>query len=211
MSIPWPDVPASLFGSDDRAPLFNVSLVQPISPARDVRAYKEGYRRAAVALAKEVERGVSPDYLVWPIAWCWRHFLELALKDIIARGTTLHDEYATRSWPSDVGHSLGRAWERSLPYIVEHGAPDAPEVGNVTLIVQEFERLDPRGVGFRYHLARDGTSPSLEQHEQWINVHRMDETMQRVANFLEAVALCQDLALEELVDQRAREIERIDE
>ena len=199
MTIPWPDVPASLFGYDKSAPLLNVPLHWFREEKRqDVTAFKEGYRRAAVMLADRArERRDSPDYLVWPVTWLWRHYLELVLKDIIACGPLLRDEAAEWRWPSELGHQLAIAWKQARPFIVEHGAPDAPEVANVAKIITEFDQLDRSGFGFRYPLARDGVSPGLGTHEDWLNIDRIDRTMQQVANFLDAVVSAQQHVLYE--------------
>ena len=199
MSIPWPDVPASLFGYEKSAPLLNVPLRWFREERRqDVTAFKEGYRRAAVMVAERArERRDSPDYLVWPVTWLWRHYLELVLKDIVARGPLLQTEAADWKWPSDLGHQLATAWERARPFIVEHGDPDAPEIANVGAIIAEFDRLDRSGFGFRYPVARDGVSPGLATHEDWLNIDRIDRTMQQVASFLDAVVSCQEHVLYE--------------
>jgi hypothetical protein len=96
------------------------------------RAYVEGYQRAAEALfdyVKTVQR-MSPEYVVFPLAFLWRHHIELALKSIVAKGKLIRGEDQKQSFPTR--HKLGDLWNAAKPYIVMHGDPDKP--GEVQLV-----------------------------------------------------------------------------
>lgn len=194
----WPDVPATLFGNDARFPMQSAH-VGYVLERKDVYAYREGYRRGAMLLAERAHAADHPpELLVWPVAWLWRHYLELALKETIATGKLLDDEDASWEWPH--GHRLADLWRDARPSVEPHGDPAAPELGNVTAIIGEFDALDHDGTGFRYTQSRDGgrSLPSAPEH---INVGLLDETMQRIAGFLDAVRGIQMEALSDLRDQ----------
>jgi hypothetical protein len=58
--------------------------------------YVEGYPRAAVVpYDYAVVTRASPECLLFPIAFAWRHYLEFALKDIIAAGRELAGQTMT--------------------------------------------------------------------------------------------------------------------
>lgn len=194
----WPDVPASLFGTDARFPMQSAH-VGYVLERRDVYAYREGYRRGAMILAVRAHAADEPpELLVWPVAWLWRHYLELALKETIATGRLLDDEGASWEWPH--GHRLAELWRDARRYVEPHGDPAAPELANVTAIIAEFDALDRDGTGFRYTENRDG-GRSLPTAPDHINVGLLDETMQRIAEFLDAVRSIQTEALSDLRDQ----------
>lgn len=198
VTILWPDIPATLFGSDARFARQSAHIGYVLK-RHDVYAYREGYRRGAMILAgRSHASDEPPELLVWPVAWLWRHYLELALKETIATGKLLEDEGAEWEWPH--GHRLAELWRDARRYVEPHGDPDAPELANVTSIIVEFDTLDRDGTGFRYTENRDGgrSLPSAPEH---INVGLMDETMQRIAGFLEAVRSIQSQALSDLRDQ----------
>jgi hypothetical protein len=69
---------------DDRRYIADVRWVQS---RKDFFGYVEGYRRAAETLFESLEHTPqSPNFMVWPLAFLWRHFIEISLKDIIATG-----------------------------------------------------------------------------------------------------------------------------
>ncbi len=194
----WPDLPATLFGPDTRFPRLNADVAF-VHQRQGVFAYREGYRRGATLLGAGLRATAdSPELLLWPVAWLWRHYLELALKETIARGEMLLDESAQWTWPH--GHKLAALWTKAVPHIEPHGAAGAPEVANVAAIIGEFDSLDPDATGFRYITNVRG-QPSLGTAPTHINVGLLDETMQRVATFLDAVRSCQEEALDALLAQ----------
>src|SRR5262245_42130618 len=116
-SIPWPDVPRLAFGAGYPVNL-NANVAWVRSQTRDMYGYVEGYRRAAVAIYDyAVESRSSPDYMLFPIAFAWRHYLEIALKDIIAAGR----ELAGKEWSYPKGHHILDLWREAHPHIIELG------------------------------------------------------------------------------------------
>jgi hypothetical protein len=196
----WPDVPSTLFASDTRFP-FHSAHVEWVLERRDVTAYREGYRRGAILLAQNIDHGEHPpELMLWPIAWLWRHYLELALKEIIALGPLLSDDSAEWVWPTGAGHRLGELWRRAKDFIEPLGEPTAPELEHVTAIIAEFDALDRDGTGFRYPLARNGER-NLVAAPAHVNVGLLDETMQRLSNFLGIVQTTLSRELARLRDQ----------
>jgi hypothetical protein len=146
--------------------------------------YVEGYRKAAVALFESTAATyTSPDYLVFPIAFLWRHHVELALKDIIAVGRQLAGE----PWGFPAHHRLLALWDDARPHIIQCGDPEAPELANVEANLREFEVIDPGADGFRYPLNRDRTARSLPNAPEYVNLRILHEAMEALANFLSGV------------------------
>lgn len=183
LPMAWPDVPRICFGPGDPAHLDAcVGWVQ--SRPHDMHGYVEGYRSAAVALFQSaVDAHVSPDYLVFPMAFLWRHHVELALKDIIAVGRQLAGE----PWGFPPQHRLLDLWDEAKAHVVRLGDPAAPELANVEDNLREFEAIDPGSDGFRYPLNRARTARSLPNAPDYVNLRVLHEAMEALANFLSGV------------------------
>lgn len=149
-----------------------------------MRGYVEGYRRAAIALFHSaVENRVTPDQVVFPMAFLWRHHVELALKDIIAAGRRL----AAKPWGFPSHHKLLDLWNDARTHIVQCGDENAPELRHVEANLREFEAIDPWSDGFRYPLNRDRTDRSLPNAPDFVNLSALHAGMEALANFLSAV------------------------
>jgi hypothetical protein len=181
-SIPamlWPDVPRLGFGAGyERRLDADVEWGQRFG----MFGYVEGYRRAAAAVfAAAADQ--NPGYSVWPLAFLWRHHLELAMKDIIAAGRQIegHDG----GFPK--GHDLLKLWREARPHIERCGPKDSPELRNVEANIVEFQKIDPGGDGFRYPMKSDLRGRSLPDAPAHVNLATLHEAMEAVASFFSAV------------------------
>ncbi len=178
--LAWPDVPRLAFGAG-HPPGLNANVAWVQSRPRDMYGYIEGYRRAAGALFEyAVASRASPDYMLFPIAFAWRHYLEIALKDIIAAGR----ELAGEAWGYPNGHRLLKLWAEARPHIAELGDPSADELTIVEDNLREFDRIDHVGDGFRYPLNSARSHPSLQDPPANVNLRLLHEAMDAVATFL---------------------------
>ena len=197
----WPNVPRLCFGPGEPSHLnASVDWIGGLD-AGGAHLYVYGYRRAAEALFKHVvqcER-MSPDYIVFPFAFLWRHHLELALKSVIASGRELEGEDPT--YPAS--HVLRDLWCTAKSFVVEYGDPNSPEVANVEANIEEFERIDPAADGFRYSKEKKGTSHALKNLPGAINLAVLHEGMMALSNFLDAVHECQRQALDAAMEIQA--------
>jgi hypothetical protein len=183
VSIAWPDVPRLAFAAGTAGDLnANVAWVQ--ARTRDMYGYVEGYRRAALALFEYAEASrASPDYMLFPIAFAWRHYIEIALKDIIAAGR----ELAGEGWGFPNGHNLIGLWNAARPHIAELGDASAPELEIVQDNLREFDRIDRAGDGFRYPLNSSQSGPSLQAPPATVSLRHLHEAMDAVATFFSCV------------------------
>ncbi len=108
-SSPWPDLLRRCFASGDEWHL-NACVAFVQSHRHEAYAYREGYRRAATMLFENAVASdqCSPDLLVFPIAFLWRHHLELALKELVRLVRRLEDD--DRTVPTS--HPLLPLWLR---------------------------------------------------------------------------------------------------
>jgi hypothetical protein len=135
----WPDVPRIAF-RDGHPSHLNACLEWAIQQ-NNVWPYMEGYRRSASALVRGLESPMSPEILVFPVAFLWRHHIELGLKEIIAVGSDVNERAAR----VPAVHDLGKLWAEAKPLVAQCGDPEAPEVANVEFAIKEFMTIDPVG------------------------------------------------------------------
>lgn len=179
----WPDRPSVAFGPSEPRGL-NADVRWAQRYGNGWFGYVEGYARAASAVFDRAVRDCwSPEYIVWPLAFLWRHHIEIALKDIIAAGRELAGE--TDGFPK--GHRLGHLWQTAKPYIQQCGAPDSPELAHVEAMIAEFEGIDPGGDGFRYPIGIDRNGVSLPNAPAQVNLEQLQQAMEAVANFFSGV------------------------
>ncbi|MET8258367.1 hypothetical protein [Micromonospora sp. NPDC005205] len=152
----------------------------------------QGYRRAAEIIASQIaERHHEIDLLIFPFGMCWRHHIELRLKDLLPA----LQELLGRPVAVEPSHNIAKLWDKVKPLIIEaHGEGESTDVRNVSRIIGQLTRLDKDGQEFRYNKRRDGR-PTLEGVE-YIDVSKFHEAMSGVANFLDGVDTATDVALD---------------
>lgn len=149
-------------------------------------AYAMGYKIAAQTLVEKVlSRQSDVDYLVYPIIFLYRHYIELRLKEIIEHGSELldldnkiptHHEIMTlwtaggargivlEVWPDDSGDDL-KAMEETL---------------------KEFARYDQVASTFRYPVDTKG-NPSFDPEMRMINIRHFSERITKTVELLESI------------------------
>ena len=201
----WPDVPRRCF-----APLPPDAFRDPerlVARVRWALTWEEGlpafagaYKEAAKAVFRRItEEPLSRNLSVLPLAFMWRHHIELALKDIILRGNRLHRKAAT--FPQH--HRVRDLWNDAKPYVLETGDPLSPEVRHVEGTIKEIDSLDPDSFDFRYPTTKDGTR-TLKKLPPDVDVRALHEALEAVANFLDGVANMQ-MVHEDALAQLARD------
>ena len=181
-TTPWPDVLRKCFASGEEWHL-NACVEFVQSNRHEMYAYREGYRRAATMLFETAvaARRCSPDLLVFPLAFLWRHHLELALKELVGLARRLEDD--DRQMPSH--HRLVPLWSEVRRYMEAEFHGDTKELDNVEALIREFDRIDEGSFGFRYPTAKDWVSRSLPNAPSLVNLGAMHDAMEPVANFLD--------------------------
>jgi hypothetical protein len=177
----WPDLPRVALGPTQDSNM--VACLGWLQARRDFYGYLEGYRRAAEAVYESIEVSGRLDTMFLPLAFLWRHHMELALKDIIALGRSLRDE----PWAFPGHHRLNDLWREARTYIAEHGSEDMLELPNVESILAEISRIDPSAAWFRYPLNVQQTDQSLNAPPTHVDIVQFREAMEAVANFFSAV------------------------
>lgn len=137
----------------------------------------QGYRIAANTLVDHaVASRVALDWVAFPIAFLYRHYVELSLKAILIDAGNLLDR------PQDPGnsHRLLDLWGKLRPLLEEISPGENPDfLDRSGGLIGEFESLDPGSYAFRYPVDTAGR-PSLPA-DTGINIRQMKAVMAELA------------------------------
>lgn len=152
---------------------------------KDLSGYAKGYKDAADFIVNGVIEGhrsytFDVPYLVFPVVFLYRQYIELRLKEIILLGTRWKGE--RHGIPKH--HRLHEIWKHARPYMEELGGRE--HLDALEACIGEFASLDPDGMAFRYPTDRDGR-PHLPE---WtvINLRHLKETMEGLGHLLDDAA-----------------------
>jgi hypothetical protein len=173
--IEWPEGGEVLFqiGHDER------NNAMPRAPHATFSTIAEGYyMHARLAVEHVNQEGFYADRFVYPIVFCYRQFIELAMKDVIRNGRQLLSE------PGDYlkTHELDKLWNAVRPILMKVW-PQGPktDLDNVWKILQQLHDVDPYSDAFRFPEGLDGKRP-LSNIEH-INIQNVGMVMNRIYNF----------------------------
>lgn len=172
----------------------------------DWDAYAWGYRDAADVLVEQclADAALSPDVMVYPIAFLYRHFLEARLKELTRRGGLLVDRQAE----VPTHHSLSQLWTQVRSYVVEVWADDDEEyLSQVDSLIQEFDDVDRGSFAFRYPVTRDG-KPSLPRLSH-VNLRQLRNAVAPVADLLDGISSAFDEYLQNKYEMEAEYAEEM--
>ncbi|HEV2738684.1 MAG TPA: hypothetical protein VGU66_08910 [Candidatus Elarobacter sp.] len=146
--------------------------------------YRTGFLYCAQHLADDILAKLGgAEALVYPMLYCFRHFMELCCKRIIALGFEVG--YCTEPKKN---HDLRTLW--TIAREVIECAPFADlewERVRIECLVDEFERLDKSSTALRYATNRDG-QPSLGKSLFKINVQSFADHAECVGSSLTSYA-----------------------
>lgn len=146
--------------------------------------YVEGFKKAAdLAVDHVVNTARDQDYLVYPIVFGYRQYLELRLKGLLRDVTRLLDRTAPATGIMGQ-HRLIPLWDQLHPLLLT-ALPDGEDAfGRIRPRLHEFEELDPHSYAFRYATTKKGTK-SVPEDVHRISLTHLRATMAKVASHLD--------------------------
>jgi len=209
LDLSWPQKGDKLFvsGTDPE----NDALLN--RGERTLDQYAVGYKLGADTLVdKVIETGLEHDFLVLPIAFLYRQYFELRLKEMIDSAYRLAvvgfipspQPVFWEQWKSQVserlripgltypagpkGHNLQTLWTDEVRPLIEAVFPTTAgdDLDAVEACIREFQEADPGGDGFRYPVTTKGlkTLQGLSR----VNLREFKETVHKVGALLEGVS-----------------------
>lgn len=157
----------------------------------------EGYRIAAQRLAERAPHWHEQDFLLYPIVFLYRHYVELELKGLIAMGQRL----AGDSVAVPEVHDLRRLWSIAKPHISREMDPRdrglRKQIVQVERVIGELAALDPRSTAFRYATDVHEGRP-LPNGAHRLNLQQFAATMAKLGQGLDDLGIGMGLSLEQL-------------
>lgn len=119
----------------------------------DVVPYSSGFREAGDIL---VSRGIETqmqDFVAFPALYCYRHALELAMKDVVYEW----ERAETGDFEVLETHDLEPIWTRARSAL-EGAWPegDVEQLDRMQAVIKELALVDPKGEQFRYDRDKKG-------------------------------------------------------
>jgi len=147
--------------------------------------YLVGFQRAADMIVEAANSDdLNPNDLFFPVAYLYRHHLELTLKGLVCLGIRV----GLLDGCKDIldAHNLHKLWNKAKQLIKELW-PDSPDVAleAVEQNILEFHKLDPKGQAFRYALDKKG-SPHLTNGPKMVDLNNLKSVVDAVSKFLDA-------------------------
>jgi hypothetical protein len=161
----------------------------------DDLAIKEGYKRAARHLALTVvENGREQDFLIYPVVFLYRHYIELALKSTLTRMDYLLDKERSKAVDDHLGnHRIDWLWNDLKPLLDEvceaanWSKLDENLVGSVDALIGQIHEVDAASYAFRYARQKKTHKPSLPKSFKRVNIRHLSDVMEKLCDFLETL------------------------
>lgn len=148
--------------------------------------YAEGYKKGGDILVQHViDNNWDQDFLVYPIVFLYRQYLELRLKELIHVSSRLLDQNV--DIPRD--HNLLSLWRKVSPNI-EQVWSDSETKKHLEAIedrLKELCNIDPGSYAFRYPEDTKGTPTLVGM--QHINLRRLKDVVQAISNVLDGSSI----------------------
>ena len=188
-AFPWPQKGDNLFverGDRD----YNAVL----NGRRDnLSLFAVGYKKAGEMLVETVMKSRRDhDSLVFPIAFVYRQYLELRLKQLIRDSKRLLDDAS--GFP--VTHKIAELWTMCRPLLNRIELNVGEQVLDaIEELIAAFADGDEDSYAFRYPTDTKN-NPSLPD-LSYVNLPNLAEVIKKMANFLEAVSWQVSVTLEQ--------------
>lgn len=148
--------------------------------------YTSGFRMAADELVTHPrEESVASHlsyFVVYPIAFLYRQYIELRLKQILwSTGAAIPKK-----------HGLMTLWDQvreQLKYYKPQDKRYWRKYERVGSLLRPFDDLDPRAEGFRYPYDKEGRL-TISDDIKWLNLVRMKQHVDEAAALLDDLYLC---------------------
>lgn len=160
----------------------------------DFNAYAVGYKQAADFLVERVKRTRRhQDTLVYPIAFLYRQYIELRLKELIRIGSYLLDIPLSDKKQT---HEIFFLWKNCRNILEQiHPNENKEDFSEIENYIQQYAQIDPQSTAFRYPTDKKG-EPSLKGLKH-INLRNLAEIMEKVAILLDGASEELDLIFQD--------------
>lgn len=192
--LAWPDDKWSVFSRSNAAshsPTW-CSIDWLIHSSVDESFLSVHFKEAAdhiIARLRSGDFAQHPDGLFMPVAYLYRHSLELILKHLVRLGIAAQViEDSPKLQKHLIRHDLADLWEHACTAIGKMWPDgDTRTVNNTTALIRDFQRLDKSGQSLRY--VRDRRNqPTIERYPRSIDLGELQSAFAGIHNLLSSCA-----------------------
>jgi len=201
--LPWPKRGDKAFAPADDGKYFHL----PKQAYLYLPQHADAFQLAAEMILDahlESDSRFNHDELIFPVAYLYRHCIELQLKRIIDYGRKLDLLEDSEKLQEVIGgHNLAKLWTRAKFVINAHwedAEQNSPKA--VEAIINEFHQVDPNGQVFRYSRDKDNKPHQYEGMPSSTDVANLRDTMAGVLNFFGGCIDGLDHSLEAMMDMQ---------
>lgn len=167
--------------------------------------YATGYKKAADIVVDQVKNGIGyQDFLVYPVMFLYRHYLELAIKNLIFMGWSL-----LNIAPDDDlgGHDIKRYWSKCDALLHQISPGDSIQaLRDVGRLIDQFSKHDPISMAFRYPVSLPNkTTKERQRTLQGLSVVNLRNVQEVIANISVLLDGAEGQISDYLTEQRAIE------
>jgi len=178
----WPEKGDRVFRSS-LSPADQARLDAFVMPSEGM--YLVGFQRAADMIVDAAQTDdKNPDDLFFPVAYLYRHHLELMLKELVRLGVRVGSLDGCEEILGQ--HNLHKLWNKARE-LIKDVWPDSPDedVKAAEKMILEFHKLDSSGQAFRYARQIDGT-PCLQGAPPRVDLGNLRKAVDSVSRLLDA-------------------------
>ena len=181
--MPWPVKGNKVFTAVGEGKRFDLSSTLWRYPE-----HAEAFLTAAeMVIDSYDDNRLRADDLFFPVAYLYRHCLELKLKDMIRVGIDIHFFQKAKVEKILAEHNLAKLWTQVKKLLQDAwpGADQSPLQG-IEAVVNDFHQVDREGQAFRYATDKSGKRHRHEKLPKAISVVALREVMEGVFSLLDA-------------------------
>lgn len=200
--IQWPkkgDDPILIKSTDPKSPTWAcLDFLTIFNPDDSLLAL--AFKESADKIINELSRGEDPqhpDMFFIPIAYLYRHSLELQMKQIIRLGLRLNlIEEDEDIFSALEKHGLYQLWNHVKKVIIKYW-PDGPkeDINAAESIIQKIHNIDKSGQSLRYSEDKSGRK-TLKQLPDSVDLIHFKNVLEAIFNFLDGCEAGLDDALQ---------------
>ncbi|MDC1174648.1 hypothetical protein OAT67_04615 [Bacteriovoracaceae bacterium] len=131
------------------------------------------------------------DTFIYPVVFCFRHSIELELKDMIKTGMVFSEDLKIKKIPDthDIIHLWGIVKKLLIATFPDEGQGPLNHVGRC---INEIDAVDKKSMAFRYPMDLNGNQHLDKM--KYINTINLAKTMKAINNFMGAASSMLDMA-----------------
>ncbi len=174
--LSWPDKKKYLFATGRE--WWNLAQIQITNIDEGFTIYTDAYKYAADTLVEYAKRDkTSINFLIFPILFLYRHYIELALKQLIYTAS----KYLDNTQYSFNSHDLISLWETTkelilkLVNVIDDFNIPKNELIAVENQIKQFDSLDRSSMTFRYPIDKNGNV--FKNLSDYINIENVRQIM----------------------------------